>query len=111
VALGRRPPGTDDAFALVTPEVIAGAIQAFLDSFTEILPKGLHACLLLDGAGRHIAADITVPANVSLIFLPPDRLLLSYSQDFMRRVSAIPGLAHGARRPGRGSRRASIGTW
>ncbi len=30
-----------------------------------------HAALLLDGAGWHIAADIAVPANVSLIFLPP----------------------------------------
>ena len=64
-------PGTDEAFALVMPEVSAAAMQAFLDGFAEFLPKGVHAALLLDGAGWHIAADIAVPANVSLIFLPP----------------------------------------
>ena len=64
-------PGTDEAFALVIPEVSAAAMQAFLDGFAATLPRGVHAALLLDGAGWHIADDITVPANVSLIFLPP----------------------------------------
>jgi transposase len=64
-------PGTDEAFALVIPEVSAAAMQAFLDGFAATLPRGVHAALLLDGGGWHIADDITVPANVSLIFLPP----------------------------------------
>ena len=64
-------PGTDEAFALVMPEVSAAAMQAFLDGFAEILPRGVHAALLLDGAGWHIAAEVTVPATISLIFLPP----------------------------------------
>ena len=46
-------------------------MQAFLDGFAATLPQGVHAALLLDGAGWHIAEDITVPTNVSLIFLPP----------------------------------------
>ena len=64
-------PGTDEAFALVMPEVSAAAMQAFLDGFAATLPQGVHAGLLLDGAGWHVANDITVPANVSMIFLPP----------------------------------------
>lgn len=64
-------PGTDEAFALVMPEVSAAAMQVFLDGFAATLPQGVHAALLLDGAGWHIANDITVPAAVSLIFLPP----------------------------------------
>lgn len=64
-------PGTDGAFALVLTEVGAEAMQAFLDRFAASLPEGVHAALLLDGAGWHIAAGIAVPANVSLIFLPP----------------------------------------
>ena len=46
-------------------------MQAFLDRFAATLPERVHAALLLDGAGWHTADDITVPANVSLIFLPP----------------------------------------
>ena len=64
-------PGTDQAFALVLAETSAAAMQAFLDRFAAGLPERGHAALLLDGAGWHIAADIAVPANVSLIFLPP----------------------------------------
>ena len=61
-------PGTEETFALVTSEVSADAMQAFLDRFAATLPERVHAALLLDGAGWHIAADITVPSNISLIF-------------------------------------------
>ena len=64
-------PGTDQAFALVLAETSAEAMQAFLDRFAAGLPERVHAALLLDGAGWHVAADIAVPANVSLVFLPP----------------------------------------
>ena len=64
-------PGTDEAFALVMPEVGAATMQVFLDGFAATLPEKVHAALLLDGAGWHVAADLTVPANISPIFLPP----------------------------------------
>jgi hypothetical protein len=64
-------PGTDEAFALITTEVGAAATQAFLDAFAAALPAGVHAALLLDGAGWHTARAIAVPGNVSLVFLPP----------------------------------------
>jgi transposase len=68
---GAVRPGTDQGFALVLTEVGTAAMQAFLDCFAASLPKGVHAALLLDGAGWHTAGDLAVPANVSLIFLPP----------------------------------------
>jgi transposase len=64
-------PGTDEAFALITTEVGAATTQAFLDAFAATLPEDTHAALLLDGAGWHTARSITIPDNVSLVFLPP----------------------------------------
>jgi len=46
-------------------------MQAFLDRFAATLPERVHAALLLDGAGWHIAGRLAVPDNVSLVFLPP----------------------------------------
>jgi transposase len=46
-------------------------MQAFLDRFSATLLKRVHAAVLLDGAGWHIAGHLAVPDNVSLIFLPP----------------------------------------
>jgi transposase len=46
-------------------------MQAFLDHFAAILPERVHAALLLDGAGWHTAGNLAVPANLSLVFLPP----------------------------------------
>ena len=68
---GAVRPGTDEAFALVLTETTAAAMQVFLDRFAAALPQGVHAALLLDQAGWHTAKDIAVPANVSLIHLPP----------------------------------------
>ncbi len=65
-------PGTDEAFTLVMTEVGAAAMQVILDRFAATLPEGVQAAAtLLDGAGWHIAGDIAVPDNVSLVFLPP----------------------------------------
>ena len=35
------------------------------------VPAGTHAALVLDGAGWHVSEDLTVPANLTLIHLPP----------------------------------------
>ncbi len=46
-------------------------MQVFLGRFAASLPATIHAALLLDGAGWHVAGDLVLPANLSLIFLPP----------------------------------------
>ena len=86
---GRRPPGRCDGrfawayiFAAVEPatgaEVALGlpatntaAMNLFLATFAAGLPEHVHAALVLDGAGWHVARDLVVPANVTLVPLPP----------------------------------------
>src|SRR3712207_1782603 len=46
-------------------------MQVFLDRFAAALAPNVHAALLLDQAGWHTAKAIAVPANLSLIRLPP----------------------------------------
>jgi hypothetical protein len=46
-------PTTDDAFALVLPEVNANTMDVFLDRFAACLAQNTHAIVLLDQAGWH----------------------------------------------------------
>lgn len=64
-------PGTDRSFALVMPEATTATMQIFLDGFSEQLAPDEHAVLVLDQAGWHGANDLKVPANVTLLPLPP----------------------------------------
>lgn len=57
--------------ALVMPELNAAVVNLFLQQFARERPAGVHAVLIWDGAGYHTAGSLAVPANVSLILLPP----------------------------------------
>jgi hypothetical protein len=54
-ALAREPCECVSALAEIAKEVAADA----------------HAVLVLDGAGYHVAADLDIPANITLLHLPP----------------------------------------
>jgi transposase len=43
----------------------------FLAELAARLPEDVHAALVLDGAGWHAARALVVPANVTLVPLPP----------------------------------------
>ena len=64
-------PGTDNAFALVMPEVNTAAMQEFLNRFSKTLASDEHAAMIIDQAGWHIANDLVVPDNITLVPLPP----------------------------------------
>ena len=64
-------PGTDQAFALALPEATTASMAVFLARFAHELAPGVHAVLLLDRAGWHVARGLSVPANVTLLPLPP----------------------------------------
>ena len=64
-------PGHDDAFALVLPEAGAVTMDVFLSRFAETLPAGVHAVLMLDQASWHGRTALRVPANITLLPLPP----------------------------------------
>jgi hypothetical protein len=88
-ARGRRPPGRCDKrferaylfaavepatgadVALVLPEATTAAMGLFLAVFGRSLPEDVHAALVLDRAGWHGAEALAVPANVTLVPLPP----------------------------------------
>ncbi len=48
-----------------------GASLPSLAAFAAGLPQDVHAVLVLDGAGWHGAKALAVPANVTLVHLPP----------------------------------------
>lgn len=64
-------PGTDNAFALILPDANKIGMQAFLDAFAATIADDEHVALVLDGAGWHGAKALRVPANVTLVPLPP----------------------------------------
>src|SRR5262245_11052757 len=63
-------PTTDDAFALVLPEVNAATMEIFLDGFGASLPPDTHAVLLLDRAGWHGEKALRRRDNITLMPLP-----------------------------------------
>ena len=54
-------PATDDASALVLPEVSADNMDIFLDRFAACLAQNIHAIVLLDQAGWHGEKALAVP--------------------------------------------------
>ena len=64
-------PGTDNAFALILPHVNTDAMQIFLDRFAATIADDEHAVMVLDQAGWHGANALVVPANITLVPLPP----------------------------------------
>jgi hypothetical protein len=64
-------PERGEGVALVLPEVSTAAMDVFLAELSRAVPAGTHAALVLDGAGWHVSEDLTVPANLTLVPLPP----------------------------------------
>jgi len=64
-------PVTGDDAALVAPSVNTGTMSVFLEIFSKSLGSNDHAVLVLDGAGWHRSKALKVPANVTLLVLPP----------------------------------------
>jgi transposase len=60
--------GTGSALAL--PFADTEAMQLHLDEIARTVTKGAHAVLLLDRAGWHTTAALTVPNNITIILLP-----------------------------------------
>jgi transposase len=44
----------------------------FLDGLSATIPAGVHVVLVWDGAGYHTAKGLRVPANLTVVGLPPD---------------------------------------
>jgi transposase len=55
---------------LALPYIGTEAMQMHLDEISTMVARGSHAVLLLDRAGWHTTRMLTVPKNMTLIFLP-----------------------------------------
>lgn len=64
-------PRRDTGVALVMTGLDTEAMSLFLAELSQAVAPGAHAAVLMDKAGWHIAGDLVVPANLSLVFLPP----------------------------------------
>jgi hypothetical protein len=63
-------PERDTGVALILPEVNTAAMQLMLDELGQAVAAGAHAVVIMDRAGWHCAKDLTVPANLTPVFLP-----------------------------------------
>jgi DDE superfamily endonuclease len=64
-------PATGAATGIIMPHLDTDVINAFLREFSRQLAPDVQAVLIWDGAGFHTARSLEVPANVTLLGLPP----------------------------------------
>lgn len=64
-------PATGASVAMITPTVDTALMRQFLAGLSGTLAPDEHAVLVLDNAGWHVAKALEVPANLTLLFLPP----------------------------------------
>ena len=64
-------PERDAGVALVVPEASTAAMALMLAELADNLPPGTHAVVVLDRAGYHVARDLAVPPDLTLVPLPP----------------------------------------
>jgi low affinity Fe/Cu permease len=56
---------------IMMPTVDTEAMQAHLNEISKAVAPGAHAVILMDQAGWHTTGALTLPENLSLLFLPP----------------------------------------
>jgi len=69
-------PATDDAFALVLPEVNANTMDIFLDRFVACLVQNTHAIVLLDQAEWQREKALAVPVGGAIHSIKSGRISL-----------------------------------
>jgi hypothetical protein len=79
--------------ALVLPLCNTAAMTLHLAEISAMVRPGNHAVLLLDQAGWRLSGDVTVPANITLLPLPPKCSELNAMEtiwQFLRGPKATP---------------------
>jgi transposase len=57
--------------ALILPACNTEAMNLHLAEIAEMVAPGAHAVLLVDQAGWHLSARLVIPANITILPLPP----------------------------------------
>ncbi len=61
---------TGETFGLVLPYTNTNAMQIYLNKLSAQIKNNRHVALVIDNAGWHVAKDLDVPKNITLIPLP-----------------------------------------
>ena len=69
--LGAVCPADGQAEGLLSPRLNTDVVNIFLQQFSATLADDEHAVMLWDGAGFHTSKRLQVPANITLLQLPP----------------------------------------
>ena len=64
-------PLTGDSSALLARHVNITTMEIFLKILSEEVGENDHVVLVMDQAGWHTSPKLTVPENITLLFLPP----------------------------------------
>lgn len=64
-------PQTGESTALIGPTVNTAYMSEHLRMISEQVGPTRHVVLVLDRAGWHVAKDLKVPTNITLLHLPP----------------------------------------
>lgn len=64
-------PATGASVALQAPEVNTATMSVYLRMVSAELGPKEHAVLIMDGAGWHKSKALRVPANITILILPP----------------------------------------
>ena len=62
---------TGESCALILPSANTDMMNLFLKELSNKIENGRHVALIIDQAGFHIAHELQVPSNITLIPLPP----------------------------------------
>jgi transposase len=69
--LGAVCPETGHAEGLISPQLNTTIVNLFLQQFSQTLAPDEHAVMIWDGAGFHTSTKLQLPANITLVRLPP----------------------------------------
>jgi len=64
-------PERQDCAALVLPQVNHDGLQKHLKEISLRIPQGRHGVVIMDRAGWHTKKHLSLPDNISILFLPP----------------------------------------
>lgn len=63
-------PATSDTHACLMPFANTEVMNLYLEDFSKHLDDDVHAILVMDRAGWHRAKDISIPGNMTFLYLP-----------------------------------------
>jgi transposase len=64
-------PAEQKGAALVSTHVNTKVMNLHLQEISRTVAEGAHAVILMDGASYHRTPKLTIPTNLSLLYLPP----------------------------------------